>query len=391
MSPRRTPPESVLVFLQGADESAHPGIVDGYRRLQTAGHVAHLDVIPVFGPEGVVRGEAFWGDAIDVAIAHQTTLVVFQYYHSPRLPDPRGAIQTLKGLPTSPVIVSTLGDPFMSGYFGRPNVPASFLQAAAVSDLVTSTSMGVMARHLRRYTRAPILLSPNGVCQVRFGVPPRPEARGKRDFDVVFIGSRNHSLNMLSGQGWIARKRERLVDLLVKRFGRRFGLFGKGWEGKAVNQGPVSFDAQARVSQRGRVVVGGVPFSRARYYTSNRPFIQMTSGTPMVDSYVAGVDHILRPNEHWVLAPEDRLVEAVERTLELNDAERLRMGRAGAHHVLALHTQAHRVAMLLENVRRLRQARRTAEPIPPYLPFFLPDANLSDELGLASSGWPGVA
>ena len=77
-----TGPDSVLLLLQGRAPSDHPGIVDGYERLRRSGRVRHLDVMPVFGPNGVERGAAFWDEALERALGHGTTLVVFQYYHA---------------------------------------------------------------------------------------------------------------------------------------------------------------------------------------------------------------------------------------------------------------------------------------------------------------------
>lgn len=381
-------PESVLLFLQADREAVHPGIVDGYRRLQAAGEVSHLDVLPVFGSDGVARGDAFWREAFDRALAHGTTLVVFQYYHSPQLPDPREAIRTLKALPSAPIVASTLGDPYMSGFFGRPNVPRSFLQAAEASDLVLPTSMGAMAGHLRRYTQAPIVLLPHGVCQVRFSGSVMAEPLGEPEFDVVFIGSHHPSRNPLRGQAWLARRRERLVDALSRRFGSRFGLFGKGWGRKSASQGVAPYEEQVAVARRGRVVVGGVPYSRERYYTSDRPFIQMTGAVPMVDAAVEGVDKLMRSGEHWILAPEAELVDAVEAALELDAEERSAIGRAGAQQVFAGHTQAHRVATLVENARRLRRVRETGVAEPPHLPYFLADVDVCREARSATMGWP---
>lgn len=380
-------PESVLIFLQGTNPEAHPGIIDGYERLKAGGEIAHFEVMPIFGASGLERGEAFWQEALDRAQGHGTTLVVFQYYHSRRLPDPRAAINKIKRLPSAPFVVSTLGDAFMNGYLGRPEVPPSFLQAAEVSDLVTLTSMGTLADHISHYTRAPILLSPNGACQVRFGLPPERKVGTEPDFDVVFIGSRNSSRNPLRPYHHFARRREELVRSLEKRFGKRFGLFGNGWEGRSSNQGPVPFAEQAKTAGRARVVVGGVPYSTARYYSSNRPFIQITSGTPMVDTAVPGVERLLKPDEHWVLSDHEALVGAVERTLELGDEERAEMGRRAAEYVLAHHTQAHRVATDVENVRRLRSMRRSGVQNNPHLPFFLADVDLSVEGPLATRNW----
>lgn len=384
----RGKPESVLIFLQGTEASAHPGIIDGYEQLIAGGEVAQLDVMPVLGPTGTERGGTFWQEALERALGHGTTLVVFQYYHSRHLPDPREAIRKLKALPSGPMVVTTLGDPFMNGYLGQPEVPRSFLQAAEASDLVTLTSMGVMADHVARHTSAPILLLPNGACQVRFGSLPERDGFSEPDFDVVFVGSRNSSRNPFRPYHHYGRKREELALALEKRFGNRFGLFGKGWEGRPSNQGPVPFADQASTAGRARVVVGGVPFSRARYYSSNRPFIQITSGTPMVDTAVPGVDRILKSGHHWILVDHERLVKSVELTLELGDGPRAELGRQAANFVLQHHTQAQRVATLVENVRRLRAARATGVRTEPHLPFFLPDTDMSVEAQLASRNWP---
>lgn len=381
--------ESVLLLLQGTAPSDHPGIVDGYARLQRSGRVHHLDVMPVFGPNGVERGAEFWDEVVERALGNAVTMVVFQYYHSNRLPDPRPAIAFLKTLLSSPFIVSTLGDAFMNGYLGRPNVPRSFLQVAESSDLVTLTSMGVLADHVARHTRAPIMLSPLGACQVRFGALTPVTDADAPEFDVVFIGSRNTPRNPLRPYFHLGRHRQRLVAELTRRFGRRFAVFGHGWEGWSSNKGPIAFEDQARAARRGRVIVGGVPFSKARYYTSDRPFIQAVSGVPLADAAVPGVETLLRPGEHWILAHERRLVEVVERVLEMGDEERSTMGRAAAEYVLSNHTQAHRVAGLLENVRRLRHAHLTGQRTSPHLPFFLPSVDVESEQYFATRHWPG--
>jgi len=379
--------EKVLLVLQGRQPSDHPGIVDGYARLRASGVVDSLEIMPVFGPDGVSRGAAFWRE-FNERVMGGVTLVVFQYYHSRALPDPRPAIRRIRTLPAAPFIVSTLGDPFMNGYLGRPNVPPSFLMTAELSDLVTLTSMGTMADYVSRFTRAPIILSPNAACQVRFRSEVNPPPMRMPEFDVLFIGSRNSGRNPLRPNTRFGRQRDALVTAMERRFGKRFAVFGNGWEGRSSNQGPVPFDQQAATARRARVVVGGVPFSRARYYTSNRPFIQMTSAVPFVDTAVEGVETLLRPGEHWVLSSDRDLVRAIEGVLEMEQAKRSAMGHAAARYIAERHTQAHRVSTLLENVRRLRRSRATNSAQAPYMPFLLDDVDLVREMLLATRNWP---
>jgi hypothetical protein len=381
-------PESVLILLQGEDPRDHPGIVDGYRRLQAGGRVNHLEVMPVFGPNGVQRGRAFWKEVLDRAAGHKATLIVFQYYHSRHLPDPRDTVRALKALPQDPLVVATLGDPFMNGYFNRPSIPPSFLQAAEGADLVTMTSMGALAQCVARRTRAHIALSPNAVCQVRFSQPTDKELNRDPEFSVLFIGSRNASRNPFRPNARFGRQRKRLVEALSRRFGKRFALFGHGWDGLHSNQGPIPFDQQTTTARRARVVIGGVPFSKERYYTSNRPFIQIGAGVAMVDCYVPGVETLLRPDEHWIVCDEDHLLETIESVLDWDDARLKQIGEAGAKHIFHMHTQAHRVAALLENVRRLRIFRDTGARQETYLPFFLPEVDANAEQRMAAFNWP---
>ena len=383
-------PESLLVLLQGDDLEAHPGLVDGYRRLLDDGTLAALDVVPVFGPAGTSRGPGFWDDVVERAAAQQATTVLFHYYHHPTLPDPRPAIDRLRERSADLMVVATLGDAFTNGWVGGHDVPRTFLQLASTADLVTLTSMGGLAAHVRRATRAPIVINPNGVCQVRFAPPTAADLAVSREFDVAFIGSRNRPRNPLRPYHWASRRRERLVHSLSARFGRRFAVFGNGWDHLESARGPVDFTAQADAARRARVLVGGIPFSRNRYYTSNRVFFQGSSGVPMVDVAVPGVDTLLRPGDHWTLTEEEALVDTTEAMVQRSDDELTAMGLRSATHVFAHHTQAHRCAGLVEQVSRVRQLRSGRQALP-HLPFFLPEVDHDLEAPLATAGWGTIS
>lgn len=382
------PPESVLLVLQGASPNDHPGIVDGYERLKTSDQVRELTVFPVAGPRGIARGEAFWRDVVAQAHAIEASLVAFTYYHSPDLPDPRAAIHELRKLPSQPFVISTLGDPFMNGILHRPSVPRSFIQAAEASDLVLLTSMGALADLVARKTRAAIMLLPHGACQVRFSAPAQTITLDAVDFDVVFIGSRNSSRNPARPYYWLGRHRERLVEQLSRRHGNRFAVFGRGWDHLPNARGFVPFAEQLSAVRRARVVVGGVPFSRERYYASDRPFIQMLSGVPLVDVAVTGISSLARDREHWLLVKERYVADAVDEVLTWSAERRSAMASAAATLISERHTQAHRVAALIENVRRRRSLGSAAEP---YLPFFLDDSVVRQESRFAIRNWDNAS
>lgn len=380
--------ESVVLVLQGTSPDDHPGIVDGYERLRQAGAVSNLSVVPVYGPEGVARGDAFWRDVISRAHDQNATLVVFQFYHSDALPDPRSAVARMRSLPSRPSIVATLGDPFMNGYFGRPRIPQSFLQLASAADLIFLTSMGQLADTVCRFTRSPVVLLPLGACQVRFGTPPPIERlTPEPEFEVVFVGSRNRSRNPAKGFFWLGRRREELVRRLASRYGEGFAVFGHGWDDLRSAQGAVRFDQQVAAVQRAKVAVGGVPFSRAMYYASNRPFIQATSGVPVVDAAVPGVEKLLIDGDHWVLSDDASLIDKIDEVLSWPKQERRRIGRAGSAYVRSRHMDCHRVETLVENVRRLRMMRGRRECIDAYMPYFVDSVIASEERLTATRNW----
>lgn len=380
----------VLVVVRGRDRWTHPGVVAGLERMVSEGTLRGASTIPIDPRAAVERHAADWRQITDHVQANRTELVVLHHFHSPLLPDPRAEIEGLRGLPHHPLVALTNGDAFFDGFF-RPAFPKMFLQAAEVVDVVLSTSMGVSADHIADRTAARMSLLPNGVCQVRFARrsdnrPAHPE------FLVAFIGSNNRPRNPLRMSHWYARRRERLVRKLQGRFGARFAVFGNGWEGIRGWQGPVPFDQQVLACQRAAIVVGGVPLSPATYYTSNRPFIQISSGVPFVDLAVEGAEKILRDGEHWHLVNSiDEMVERCDALLTLPVSEREELGAAAADYVLRHHTHENRWRSLVSTLTSLRTAQlEGGVPPPPDMRFFLPEVDRSTELSRATRAWERV-
>ena len=66
--------------------------------------------------------------------------------------------------------------------------------------------------------------------------------------------------------------------------------------------GPVPYASQHRAYRSAAVALGGMPNGYHDYYTSDRVFIAVASGVPLVNHWVNGVDRILEPNRDWWLA-----------------------------------------------------------------------------------------
>jgi hypothetical protein len=372
------------------NRSSYPDIIDGLRQLSRDGFVRSQECIEVRPADALERADEYWRQIVEHVRYRQTEIVVFHHFHNARLPDPRPVLRRLKDLPHRPIVAVTNGDAFCNGIF-RPSFPRMFLQAAEEADVVFSSSMGAIADHLAHRSRSKIALLPHGACQARFGQQPPPAQDTEREFRAVFIGSNNRPRNPTRPYHWYARRRERLVKLLSARFGSKFAVYGRGWEGVPNWQGQLAFGEQQSACQRAELVVGGVPFSSARYYTSDRVFIQIASGVPFVDVAVEGVETILRDGEHWHLVPSvDQVADRCDELLCRPRSERLDAGRAAAEFVLDHHTVKDRCRSVITMLRLHRGALLTdSQPPPPDFDFLLPEVDRSIELRRASRGWEG--
>jgi hypothetical protein len=366
--------------------SSYPDIIDGLKRLARAGLVRGQECIEVRPEDALQRADEYWKQIVDHVRDRQSEIVVFHHFHNRRLPDPRPVLRQLKSLSHRPIVAVTNGDAFCNKFL-RPSFPRMFLQAAEEADIVFSSSMGAIADHLAKRSRSKVALMPHGACQARFGQVPSIARDVEPEFNAVFIGSNNRPRNPSRPYHWYARRRERLINLLTARFGSKFAVFGRGWEGLPSWQGPLPFEQQQVACQRAELVVGGVPFSSARYYTSDRVFIHIASGVPFVDVAVEGVETILRDGEHWHLVQSIR--EVADRCDELlcrPRAERLDAGRAAAEFVLAHHTIEERCRSMITLLGHHREAvvvRGDPPPLPDF-DFFLPEVDRSIESPRAS-------
>jgi hypothetical protein len=381
---------ALLVISRGG----HPGVDDALRRMVADGSLRTARHEHVRDRASAAVDAARWRRLADQVTRDHVEYVVLHHYHHgrPPMPDPRPLMQAVRALPHRPVVALTCGDAFYNGRTGAAHPPV-FRAACAAADVVLNTSMGPTADAIVGYGAERVALWPNGACQVRFGSPAEPYRAATAEFDVVFIGNNNRGRNPFAGYYWYGRRRQQLVRLLADRFGRRFGVFGAGWDELPGAQGPARFDDQLAVCRRARVVVGGVPFSPARYYTSNRPFIQIASGVPFVDWRVEGIDRLLRDGEHWNLVDSaEAMADRCEELLDRPDDEREELGARAAARVADQHTQARRWRQLLKTLRTLREAILDGRPpAPPELGFLLPEVDRAAELPLATRGWDAVA
>lgn len=366
----------------------HPGVDDALVELRRDGTLrgAHHVEVGANGRSG--SADDRWTELVTEVRDRRIELVVLHHYHNDWLPDPRPLVTAVRASEHRPVVALSCGDPFVNGYLLRPSHPHVFRATCPTVDLVVTTSMGASADAIVRYGAPRVALWPLAADPGRFAGSVRAD-RPRPEVDVVFVGSDNRSRNPGRGFFWFGRQRARLVEQLTARFGDRFAVYGNGWDGLPSARGPIAFDEQLEVCRRSRVVVGGVPFSRARYYSSNRAFIQILAGVPFVDVRVDGIERLLRDGEHWHLVDHaDQVADRCEELLERSDGERDELGRLAAEHVLGHHTELSRWRGLIATLAELRDAGLTGRaPAPPDLRFLLPEVDRATELPQATRGW----
>lgn len=357
----------LLVLYQAKTPSLdQPGYFDGFERMLADRQLTAHAAIGYLGGAGPSGWTTLWQETLRTAYEMNADAVFLQFFHAP-MPDPTEWIQKIKKLPSRPLLFSSLGDAF--GRWIR-SVPRSFRVASALSDVSFLTGMGHTARQLAAGGATNLVLMPNGCCQVRFSSEPELSDH-ESEFDVVFVGNRTSSRNLFSHVHWTARKRAQLVTAFTRRYGSRFGLFGKAWQGNPSWQGPVPYTEQVEIYRRSAVVLGGMPGGFNDYYTSDRAFIACASGVPFVDYWVKGVDLLLEPGRDWWLARSiEEMLRLCDQLLEMPRNDRLALGGATRRRILDHHTQYHRCVEMVEIAEQLLQARREGRrAAPPQLKF----------------------
>jgi hypothetical protein len=376
----------LLVLYQARDAATdQPGYYEGFERLIAEGVLSAHAAIPFYGVAEEKGWDGLWAEAERTARSMQADAVFLQFFQA-AMPDPTEGIQRLKRLPSRPTLFTSLGDPY--GRWTR-RVPKSFRVASALADVSFLTGMGYIARQLRRSGSRNLILMPNGCCQVRFSSRPCRQAAAP-EFDVAFVGSRIRSRNPLSHFYWVGRKREEFVRAFTERYGRRFGLFGNGWNGNPAWQGRIPYAKQHEAYRRSAVVLGGMPNAYHDYYTSDRVFIAVASAVPFVDYWVSGVDRILQPGRDWWLARSlKEMIGLCDQLLEMPSGERVTLGEGARKQVLTHHTQYHRCKEMVEIVRSIRDARLSGRRAAQPELNFLSNPCVSGPAPDAIVGWEG--
>jgi hypothetical protein len=372
-------PEDQIGYHTGFETLLAEGVLTAYRPLAWLGLVNQLD------------WEGFCSFVLKEAMDFTPDAIYFQFFHAPDSPALKGLIASLRRLPNMPVIAISGGDAFGWHRWMKHRFPEGFLRVANSADVTFVTAMGKCAAYLERRGVKNIVILPLGACQVRFKPMKLAVSDYGSEFDVVFLGRFNRCRDPRSFLFYYDLKRKKLVNLLSRRYGKRFGLFGPGWSGQPSWQGTVPYSEQLDCCRKSQVVFGGTPGIYQDYYASDRPFIQGISGVPMVDWYVPRLNHLLRTEEHWHLVNNsESMIKVIDKLLESDPEILLKRSAATADYIFANLSQVAMMRFLVATLRQLREACLSGKAAPaPDIPFFLSEVNVEHEKRFAIRNWIG--
>ncbi len=377
----------LLFLLQGQKPDDQIGYHRAFVDMLNSGRLTAYHPLPyrAYGTPTIQHWPRLYSNGLDLIRSMEIDILFLQFFHG-QIPDPRPFLTEARKINPHLLVLVSCGDPF-GRWFLPP--PPSLRQAASMADLTFSTSMGYIADILVSSGTKNLVFMPNGICQERFAKPL--QTKFHPEFDIIFIGSNNGGRNPLTHLSRAGSHRRAMVKALELRYGARFALYGRGWEGNASWRGPAPYADQHSLARKSRIQIGGFPGSKAMYYTSDRFYIALGSGIPFADFAVPGVDSLAEPEKHWI--PYRNLPEMLRRIdwlLGQPQAALDAMGAESRTFVIGHHTQAHRAQEMLQIAQTMREARALGRKAgPPLLNCFHSGIDPALELPRAVRNWCG--
>ncbi len=193
--------------------------------------------------------------------------------------------QALRALPSRPVVSQRTGDSYW-----RP--PRTMVRFGRGADLTLLTGTSLIPAFQKAGCRN-VQYLPERFDLARFGSHWTRSAAP--EFDVVMIANyyRQWWFRRFPGQ----ELRRSLAKAFAKRFGCRFGLFGRGWNGWVGWQGFLPYGQQHEAMRRSRLVLGVNNWNDACYFSDRLP-ISLASGVPVLYKHFPGADELFQEGKH---------------------------------------------------------------------------------------------
>lgn len=389
----------ILFLSQGRSIESHPDFDASFRMAQTSdGTAIEFRNLPYIGYAEKYGWDSFYQEVLRQNEEFRPDAVFFHCFHSGGDLGIAHCCHELKmSAANKPVIVGSIGDPFYTGwrkYFARP-LPRSIIDLAANADALFSTSMGNVADELVRHGARNMVFVPNAFLPCHFPYWEE-DCLKHRDFGISMLCSNGRLIgkrivSVVQGN-WVRRY---VAKKLTRHFGCDFTVFGRGWKSLA-SDAFVPFDDQVKVFRRSRVVVDApAPILNTAYYSSNRAFFILGSGTPLVCFHTPRFEKILRPVEHAFYVHKIRDVISVCKAALAFSSSELEVRFNSIHKfVRERHLNCHRVDTYISTIEALQKCReglldRDEALRQVRMHHFLPEVDLEEEYRYCVANWVG--
>jgi hypothetical protein len=182
--------------------------------------------------------------------------------------------------------------------YGRftKKLPGELLSLSRNCDVTfLSSSGGWLFNQFKFANKGQVMYLPQCCDDIHFGKKKQNDT-GKL-YDVVMIGNLlNSRIPFLSMPG--VKKREMIAKALYKRHGKRFAVFGAGWEKYPFSAGTVPFFEQEKVLHSSNLSIGVDHFLNYDQYYSDRLPIALFSSVPHLSWETPRLNSLFKEGEH---------------------------------------------------------------------------------------------
>lgn len=376
----------VLLLSQGRSIEDQPDFDAALREAVSLGEPVELKNLPYIGFVEKYGGRKFYNEVLRINEEFKPDLVFFQFFHSANPGDPRPCVAALHASVNSPLVFGSIGDAFDTGFkkwFGR-RLPRFTLQLASVADAFFSSSMGATAKELLANGAKRVIFLPNAFCLKHFPLPDI-DCHEEKKYDIIALGSYSP---IITKRPWIGLSRgvTRLIFVreMFRRFGSSFALFGRGWK-KGVGRGVVPYNEQISLFRSGRVVVDIPAQTGDEYYTSDRAFFILGSGSPLVIRETPRLRQMFRADEQAFFAKTIcEIPDVCARVLAMSRERLLECRRSAIQSVRTRHLISNRMDTLLSVYEAIRLHKGVGHI---RLWHFLPEIDIISERQYAILNW----
>lgn len=181
------------------------------------------------------------------------------------------------------------------------------------SDAVFMVGAGSFANLAIEAGAKRVYFSPHVFDSIRFGTDWEPTLQ--RENDIVMIANAQGYVRIPGRYFPGSQRRKELGKKLSMIFGKRFALYGKGWDGLEASRGLLPFNQQENAIRSAWISINWDHFDKEPFYFSNRLPISLAAGVPHITSWHPGYDIVFKECKGGLYAAKtvDEAIEIADR------------------------------------------------------------------------------